>query len=45
METSRSPKTVLREAHRLASRVWPAYAGPFSRHDFTLPDETGTFPG
>jgi DDE family transposase/transposase-like protein DUF772 len=37
METSRSPKTVLCEAHRLASRVWPAYSGPFSRHDFTLP--------
>jgi hypothetical protein len=37
METSRSPWKVMREAHRLASRVWPAYAHPFSRHDFTLP--------
>lgn len=25
------------EAHRLASRVWPLYSDPFSRHDFTLP--------
>ena len=27
----------MREAHRLASRVWPTYAHEFSRHDFTLP--------
>lgn len=27
----------MREAHRLASRVWPSYAHPCSRHDFTLP--------
>jgi len=25
------------EAHRLASRIWPHYSSPFSRHDFTLP--------
>jgi hypothetical protein len=37
METSRSPWEVRREAHRLASRVWPPYSDPFSRHDFTLP--------
>lgn len=28
---------VMCEAHRLASRVWPHYSHPFSRHDFTLP--------
>ena len=27
----------MREAHRLASQVWPQYSNPFSRHDFTLP--------
>lgn len=27
----------MREAHRLASKVWPAYSHEFSRHDFTLP--------
>jgi hypothetical protein len=27
----------MREAHRLASRVWPTSAHPCSRHDFTLP--------
>ena len=27
----------MREAHRLASRVWRSYAHPCSRHDFTLP--------
>jgi hypothetical protein len=37
METSRSPWKVMREAHRLASEVWPAYSHRFSRHDFTLP--------
>src|SRR6476619_6362834 len=37
METSRSPWKVMREAHRLASRVWPPYPHPCSRHDFTLP--------
>lgn len=37
METSRSPWKVLREAHRLASRIWPPHADPCSRHDFTLP--------
>lgn len=37
METSRSPWKVLREAHRLASRLWPEYTHRFSRHDFTLP--------
>jgi hypothetical protein len=38
METSRSPWTVMRLAHDLAGRVWPAtYSCPWSRHDFTLP--------
>lgn len=38
METSRSPWKVLREAHDLARRVWPAvYSHACSRHDFTLP--------
>jgi hypothetical protein len=37
METSRSPWKVMREAHRLALRIWPAYSHPCSRHDFTLP--------
>jgi hypothetical protein len=37
METSQSPWKVMREAHRLASRVWPTSAHPCSRHDFTLP--------
>jgi len=27
----------MREAHRLASQVWPQYSHPFSRRDFTLP--------
>ena len=37
METSQSPRTVLNGAHRLALRVFPAYACEFSRHDFALP--------
>jgi hypothetical protein len=37
METSRSPWKVMRDAHRLASQVWPDYSHRFSRHDFTLP--------
>ncbi|MGH7180323.1 MAG: transposase [Tepidisphaeraceae bacterium] len=36
METSRSPWKVMREAHRLASLVFPKYSHPCSRHDFTL---------
>src|SRR5439155_22822768 len=32
-----SPWKVVREAHRLASRVWPTFAHPCSRQDFTLP--------
>jgi len=36
METCKSPWKVLREAWRLASRVWPSYGHRFSRHDFTL---------
>jgi hypothetical protein len=36
METSRSPRTVLNVAYRLALRVFPAYVCKFSRHDFTL---------
>lgn len=27
----------MRQAHRLASQIWPTYAHPCSRHDFTLP--------
>jgi hypothetical protein len=37
METSQSPWKVMREAHRLASQVWPQYSHLFSRRDFTLP--------
>lgn len=36
METSRSPRKVLRVAYRLASKVLPDHASRFSRHDFTL---------
>jgi Transposase DDE domain/Transposase domain (DUF772) len=36
METSRSPRKVLRFAHRLAEKVLPRYSGEFSRQDFTL---------
>jgi hypothetical protein len=36
MKTSRSPWKVIREAHRLGSRIWPEYSSRFSRHDFTL---------
>jgi hypothetical protein len=36
METSRSPRRVLRWAYRLALKVLPDYAGECSRHDFTL---------
>ena len=37
METSQSPWKVIREAHRLACRIWPAHTHRFSRHEFTLP--------
>ncbi len=36
METSRSPRKVLRTAYRLAAKVLPDHASRFSRHDFTL---------
>ncbi|XAM00708.1 transposase [Phycisphaeraceae bacterium D3-23] len=36
METCRSPWTVMRVAHDVATRTLPEYASPFSRHDFTL---------
>jgi hypothetical protein len=36
METSRSPRKVLRFAYRLGRRVLPDQACTFSRHDFTL---------
>lgn len=36
METSRSPRKVLRAAHRLARRVMPDPACKFARQDFTL---------
>jgi hypothetical protein len=35
METSRSPRKVLRSAWRLARRVLPEYSSPHSRRDFT----------
>jgi hypothetical protein len=35
METSRSPRKVLRFAYRLGRRVLPDHAATFSRHDFT----------
>src|SRR5688572_25550161 len=37
METSRSPRKVMREAHTLACQVWNDYSHKCSRHDFTLP--------
>lgn len=37
METCQSPRKVMLRAYELASQFWPAYANPFSRHDFTLP--------
>jgi hypothetical protein len=37
METCQSPRTVMRQAWQLASRVWPQYSDAASRHDFTLP--------
>src|SRR5688500_5036230 len=38
METSRSPRKVLRCAYRLGRRVMPDHAGKFARRDgFTLP--------
>ena len=36
METSQSPRMVLRAAHRLALKVLPAYSCKLSRQDFTL---------
>lgn len=35
MITSKSPRKVLKTAHRLAQQVLPAYASRFSRKDFT----------
>jgi hypothetical protein len=35
METSRSPRKVLRAAYRLGRRVLPDHASKFARHDFT----------
>ena len=37
MISSRSPRKVLRTAHRLARRVLPDYSSRFSCHTFTLP--------
>jgi hypothetical protein len=37
METCKSPRMVLHWAHFLGTKVLPAYASKFSRHDFTLP--------
>jgi IS5 family transposase len=37
MITSKSPRKVLKLAYRLAQRVLPSYASPFSRKDFTRP--------
>jgi len=36
METSRSPRTVLNQAHELARTLLPDYSSRFSRHAFTL---------
>jgi hypothetical protein len=37
MITSKSPRTVMRAAHALATACLPHYGDRFSRHDFTLP--------
>lgn len=37
METSRSPRKVLRVAYRLGQRVLPDHGSAFARKDFTLP--------
>ena len=37
METSRSPRAVLRAAYRLGRRVLPDHPCRPARHDFTLP--------
>ncbi len=36
METSRSPRTVLRGAYRLGRKVLPEHSSECSRHDFSL---------
>jgi len=36
METSQSPRMVLLTAHFIGQKLFHQYAGPFSRHDFTL---------
>src|SRR5204862_4752866 len=36
MQTSQSPRTVLRVAYHLARRLLPEHSCKFSRHDFTL---------
>jgi hypothetical protein len=37
MITTKSPRKVMRAAHRLAAACLPQYSDRFSRHDFTLP--------
>jgi hypothetical protein len=37
MITCKSPRKVMRAAHRLATHFLPNYSDKFSRHDFTLP--------
>jgi IS5 family transposase len=37
METSQSPRKVIRAAYRLGRKVLPDHTSTFSRHDFTLP--------
>ena len=37
MITTKSPRKVIRAAHRLATACLPQYSDRFSRHDFTLP--------
>ncbi len=37
MITCKSPRKVIRAAHRLAAECLPQYGDRFSRHDFTLP--------
>ena len=37
MEACRSPLELMRRAYAVGRRVWPDYAAPFGRHDFTRP--------
>src|ERR1700733_8552554 len=37
METNRSAPALMLRAYQLGQRIWPDFAGPFSRQDFTQP--------